>query len=198
MADGFATEADGKYSIRVGQQNGRWAARAFRGRQTITDRLEAADRAGAVEAVRQALREMRTARRAERGSDGSPSAAEYREAFSQVMPLHPNHLAMLKAHLHAPDHLISATQLAAAAGYPNWNAANLQYGLLAQRVAEELDYEPPVRPDGSPIWTATLATWPADGDLPADRLLASLERHADHPHFEWNMRPQVGEVVRDL
>jgi hypothetical protein len=37
-------------------------------------------------------------------------------------------VAMLKAHFRAPDQTITATELAKAAGYARYSAANLQYG----------------------------------------------------------------------
>ena len=105
---------------------------------------------------------------------------------------------MLKAHLEAPDHCITATELAAAAGYANWSAANLQYGLLGQAVAQDLNFNPRRRGDGTTIWTTTLAD--AAGHLSDDLDPASLhrtmERREDDAHFEWTMRPQVVEALR--
>ena len=43
-----------------------------------------------------------------------------------------SHLNMLKAQFRAPNSTISATQLAKAAKYKTYHAANLQYGTLAQ------------------------------------------------------------------
>lgn len=188
MSGSYATETDGRHTIRVGQQGTHWAARAFRGRATATATLIGATRDEAVAAVREALHQLRIARRAARPDDGSPSAAEYRDALAQLAPLHRNDLAMLKAHAAAPDHLITATKLAQAAGYATWGTANLRYGLLAQRLAEQLDFEPPTRADGTTIWTATLATW--DEADPA--------RPTEQAHFEWRLRPQVRDVVRNL
>jgi hypothetical protein len=61
------------------------------------------------------------------------------------------HLAMLRAQGHSPDGTITATKLADAAGYGNYNAANLQYGALACHLAGLLNYNPPKRKDGSPM-----------------------------------------------
>lgn len=198
MNSSGVTEQDGRYTIKVVQQKGEWLARVFRDLRPVTSKVEAPDRAAALQAARTALAEHKAARRDARGTTGIPSADEYREAFTALSPLAANDLKMLKAHLKAPDHLITATQLASAAGYATWSAANLRYGQLARRLAEELDYDPERREDGSPIWTGTLASWALDGDLDAEQGLASLVRHADNPHFEWLMRPEVREAVRDL
>lgn len=195
MGSDFQSEAFGKYIIRSGFNAGVWQARALRGHQVVGDTQSGDTRQAAIEAVKANLSARDAAIRAERGRDGSPSALEYAEAFDRIGRLPKGHEAMLDAHLKAPDHLITATQLADAAGYANWSAANLQYGKLARRLAEELDYNPPLRDDGTPIWTYALATSPDEGDLSPDRFLAALARGLEEPHFEWHLRPQVAEVL---
>ena len=46
--------------------------------------------------------------------------------------------AMLRAHYEAPGRKITATQLAQAAGFANFSAANLQYGLLGAMLFAEI------------------------------------------------------------
>lgn len=52
-------------------------------------------------------------------------------------------LDMLKTQYSMPNHTITATQLAEAVGFQNYNATNLQYGTLGKEVAGYLNYEPP-------------------------------------------------------
>jgi len=88
-----------------------------------------------------------------------PSAAEYRIAFASVLPGSPqSHQAMLDAHLNAAENRITATELARAAGYAGYEAANLQYGKLARRICEALQFTPPVGNSGEPTFTYVLAT----------------------------------------
>jgi len=67
------------------------------------------------------------------------------------------HLDMLRAQCRAPNSTITSTRLAEAAGYQNYNAANLQYGTLANKVAEPLGFSPAARADGSLMWWTTLS-----------------------------------------
>lgn len=45
---------------------------------------------------------------------------------------------LLCAHVNAPNHVSNMRTLAKAAKYKSWRAANLQYGLLARRIGDEL------------------------------------------------------------
>ena len=198
MAGQFAVEQDGRYTIRSGEIAGAWSAQAYLQRLVVGPRAIGTSRDEAIAKAKAALADLRDARISARGADGSPSTDEYREAFSLIAPINPNHRAMLKAHLAAQDCLITATQLAEAACYPNWNAANLQYGTLAKNLADHLDFKPELRADGSPIWTSILATWPLDGDLENEQVFDVLERRLHGAHFMWLMRPQVRPVVAEL
>ena len=68
----------------------------------------------------------------------TPDSDAFTEAFQAIAPLHENQLCLLQAHYAAPDRTLTATQLAGQIGYANFNAVNLQYGLLAARVGKEL------------------------------------------------------------
>ncbi len=95
---------------------------------------------------------------------------------------------MLDAHLDAPNHILTATQLSAAAGKDGHEYANLQYGLLARALAEEMDYTPAERrADGSTIWTFALATG-IDPDLAADAEAT--------PEWRWKLRHEIVEALR--
>src|SRR5690606_9646566 len=103
----------------------------------------------ALATVKAELDQLDAVQLSECDDEGAPSAKVYERAFAALLPAMPeSYHAMLRAHLRAPDHLISATQLAEAAGYENHNAANLHYGTLGQRVGVEIDFDPPKRSNG--------------------------------------------------
>jgi hypothetical protein len=97
-----------------------------------------------------------------------------------------SHLAMLRAQCQSPNSTITATQLAEAAGYQNYNAANLQYGTLAFNVAGVLGYTPERRSDGSPRWWTTLS-YAVDGTA-----------EPDTGHFQFIMRPELVITLREM
>lgn len=110
-----------------------------------------------------------------------PSAKEAELAFRRIEKrLSAGHKAMLRAHLRASGHEITATQLAAAAGYGGYTAANLQYGLLGAMLFAEMPEELPRRPDGTSIMTCVIAT---KDDL----------RETAEEHWIWKMRPHIVE-----
>ena len=96
------------------------------------------------------------------------------------------HLDMLRAQCHAPNSTITSTRLAEAAGYQNYNAANLQYGTLANKVAESLGFLPAARVDGSLMWWTTLSY---------------SEEGAGEPEtgqFQFVMRPELAQALREM
>jgi hypothetical protein len=112
----------------------------------------------------------------------SPEAAEYVHAFQQILEgLPASYLSMLKAHYHAPDRTITATQLADAGGYATWRTANLHYGLFGKRLYEALPIQLPANEDGTLIYTFALAT---EGDF-----------KGNVPEWQWKMRPEIVEAV---
>jgi hypothetical protein len=184
----------GRYIIRSWPLGQLWQARAYINERQIGDRQTADDSDTAVAQLKGYLDSREAEMASGRGKDGSPSALEYAEAFDRLGKLNAGYEAMLDAHLNAPDHCITATQLAEAAGYENYSGANLHYGKLGQMLADELNYNPPTRDDGSVIWTATIAGWDEDAEL--EKLVRAAERREDDGHFEWIMRPQVVEALR--
>jgi 5-methylcytosine-specific restriction enzyme A len=68
--------------------------------------------------------------------------------------------ALLQAHYDAPNHIVTWAQLAGIVGYANGSAVNLQYGMLAKRVAHRLGYTEP--PQG--FWLFVLVDWVEDMD----------------------------------
>jgi hypothetical protein len=67
-----------------------------------------------------------------------PSKEQYVAAFSRCERAIKGRLKILLAHCTFPGQAATATQLAEAVGYPNHSAVNLNYGLLARRVCEEM------------------------------------------------------------
>lgn len=109
-----------------------------------------------------------------------PTAVEIAKVFVRIAgQLTAGHKAMLRAHLNASDQSITATQLAKAAGYANYSAANLQYGLLGAMLFAELPVDLPRRKDGSPVMTCSIAL----GD----------DSRAHEEQWIWKMRTYVAE-----
>ncbi|HEX8388620.1 MAG TPA: hypothetical protein VF636_06355 [Sphingomonas sp.] len=182
-----------------GQVGGTWRAQAYL-RKALVAKATGVTRKDAVAAVVSELERLEAVELAERDEEGVPSTETYREALAGILPtLPPGHKAMLAAHLRAPDHLITATLLAKAAGYSGYEGANLQYGKLGQRVAEAVGFAPPTRENGTTIWTCGIARDPsAEIEYPDTSMLESLERSVGAAHFEWQLRPQVVQALRSL
>jgi hypothetical protein len=113
------------------------------------------------------------------------TAIEARDAFLAVNSrLSLGQKAMLRAHLHTPDRCMTATQLAKAAGYRSYSAANLQYGLLGAMLYGEMPRTLPVRPDGTPIMTFMIAQ-------------GHGEEGAVEGNWVWKMRDEIAEGLLD-
>ena len=98
-----------------------------------------------------------------------------------------SHFAMLRAQCRAKDSTITSPQLATAAGYENYNAANLQYGTLAFNLASAIAFIPTDRhADGSCCWWTTLSY--------------TMEGHTEEGtgHFQFIMRPELVQALRDM
>ena len=95
-----------------------------------------------------------------------------------------SHVAMLKAHHRASDQTLTATELAAAAGYSSYSATNLQYGNVGKYLYEALPTELSTRADGSLVYTSALAT--------------AGERTGAEEHWRWKLRPQVAFAIETL
>jgi len=92
-------------------------------------------------------------------------------------------MQMLRAHYNAPDRCITATQLAEAADYRGYQAANLQYGRVGLLLYGELPVVLPRRAsDGKLIFTCALAE-------------ATDQRSDDETQWIWRMRPHVAEAL---
>jgi hypothetical protein len=69
-----------------------------------------------------------------------PTAAEYEKALSGI-EFSDSQRAMLKAHFGAPNRSITYTELAAAAGYSDYEVANSQYGRLGKKLGEAIGFD---------------------------------------------------------
>ena len=122
----------------------------------------------------------------------SPTAIATVEQFKRALiavrdkRLPETHIAMLRSQCRSPNATITATRLAEAANYQNYNAANLQYGTLAFNVAGHLGFEPEKRPDGSPRWWTTLS-YATDGSA-----------EPETGQFQFIMRPELVIALREM
>ena len=115
----------------------------------------------------------------------SPEIAKYVDAFRKLLPsLSDGHRAMLRAHYRAPSRCLTATQLADAAPYENYSAANLQYGMVGRMLWEELPTKLPIGTDGQPIYTFAIAE---EGD-----------RNRTEDQWVWRMRAEIAEALKQL
>jgi len=115
-----------------------------------------------------------------------PAKREYVEAFRKMLPdLTAGHIAMLRAHCKATERCLTAGQLAKAAGYRSYGAANLQYGLVGRMLFDELSTDLPRRADGSLIYTCALAAAPSNHAEPEEQ-------------WVWEMLPEVAAAIEEL
>lgn len=121
-------------------------------------------------------------------SDPIATVEQFKEALLLVRnaSLPQTHLLMLQTQCKAHDHSITATKLAEAVGYENFNAANLQYGSLASKIAKHIGFMPEVRKDGSPHWWTTLSY--------TNIGIAD----SDSGHFLFIMRPELVQALREM
>lgn len=177
----------GRYLIKAIKSGPDWQARAFQGMQ-IASGVEFADtRDAAIAAVKGTLDAARAEEQEVRRRTGYPSVAAVAAALRAIR-ITPGQEKMLDSHLAAPDRIFTATQLADAAGYENYQAANMQYGLLGRKLAEELEWEPAERDGDAPVWTFALAT---DADDEA-RVASSGGRWT--AEWRWRLRPELVEA----
>jgi hypothetical protein len=93
--------------------------------------------------------------------DGDAGDQAYARALEAILPeLSMGQVKMLQAHYHAPDRIISATELAKAAGYSNHSGANLKYGNLGKALHEHHPVDLRARSNGTLIYTCALADSP--------------------------------------
>lgn len=104
-----------------------------------------------------------------------PSTQEYKLAFLRLGCIPKSYLAMLQEHRSAANLDVTATELARAVGYQNFNAANLHYGKLGGFIGELLLLPQPE------FFVKTLVTFEYDGD-----------------EWHWIMRSEVAQALDEL
>lgn len=65
-------------------------------------------------------------------------------------------MMLLRTHYHSAFHTATMTELAEAAGFPNYSAANMQYGLFARKLMEAIGLPAPTH-GGHQLWMNALA-----------------------------------------
>lgn len=83
---------------------------------------------------------------------------------------------MFEAHYYAPQHIITASQMATAMGYKNHSAANLHYGHIGKMIGQQL------KPAFSPEQTVFVC--------------ATFEKPGKE--WFWVMRPQLAQALENL
>jgi len=178
-----------RHSIKTMRSGSRFQARAFRAGKPVGDTYSGATQDEAVCAVKDFLDARAAEFRGRRGQGGFPCAGEIRAALA-TLSMNKVQEAMLFAHLAAPDHVLTATQLAQAAGYDDYAVANRQYGQLAHDLACELEWTPAEETNGTTTWTFTLAD---DADRDARRRGDLVEGQ-----WRWRLRPEVVEALVEV
>ena len=110
-----------------------------------------------------------------------PSVADYVAAFQATEArITPKQRELLLVHHSAQARVTSATRLAEAVGFENYNAVNLQYGLLARQIADQLGIE---------LHDSVVAGVLVDFVDPG---------FAANEHYLWVLRPNVAQALEDL
>jgi len=110
-----------------------------------------------------------------------PTVAEYVTAFRAIEPeITEKQHEMLRVHHAAPARTMSATRLAEAVGFENFNGVNLQYGKLADKLARQLALDL-----ADHVHVGILVEFVDPG-------------HAANEHWLWVMRPNVAQALEDL
>jgi len=105
------------------------------------------------------------------------TADDYQAAFIAIREqMADSDLRILRTHYESPNHVVTATELARKVGFANFNAANLRYGILAQKF---LDF-----------FQIHLA------EYVKINALVCLNNPDDE--WEWTLRPQVVKALKKL
>jgi hypothetical protein len=175
----------GRYVIRAFKSGGRVRAQAYLGRE----RIAYAEGTSTEDVLRELHSSLngRDAQQQNARKNGVPTAQEFENAFVRLNhSIGHNHWLMLTALLSAPNRTLTTTEIATAAGYTRFSSVNLQLGRIARLIAEDLNYTPPTKSDGTKIWTTTFATGP---DVNAGK---------DDGHWRWTLRAEVADALREL
>jgi hypothetical protein len=183
MTQDRVTETYRNYLLVAALHKGKFRGRAFKADEAQFD-VEGSSVQDTLGLLRSRVDEVLTNLVKQRQSEPVTSP-EYVAAFKIILNrLSDGQLAMLKAHVNAPRRTLTATELAAAAGYEHYAAASLHYGLVGRWLSEELLYPLPQRADGTKIYTCALA----DG----------LDEGTTESQWHWVMKPEVAAALESL
>ena len=105
------------------------------------------------------------------------TADDYQAAFIAIRgEMADSDLRILKTHYESPNYVVTATELASKVGFANFNAANLRYGLLAQKF---LDF-----------FQIHLTEYV--------KINALVDLNNPNDEWEWTLRPQVVKALKKL
>jgi hypothetical protein len=183
MTQDRVTENYRNFSLVAALRNGKFRGRAFKAHEPQFD-VEGSSVQDALDLLRRQVDEVLEdlVRQRELEPVTNP---EYLAAFNSIRDrLSDGQRAMLKAHYNAPDRTLTATELATAAGYESYSAANLQYGFVGKWLHEELLCPLPKRDDGTKIYTFALATGLDDGKVEVE--------------WRWVLKPEVATALQQL
>ncbi|HOU48405.1 MAG: hypothetical protein IT188_06935 [Acidobacteria bacterium] len=95
-------------------------------------------------------------------------------------------LPMIEAQYYSPKHTINTTQLAEKVGFTGYSEANLNYGILAHRIADELKYVPGSPNPNCDHWWRTLSY----GKTP--------DQNEEIQFYKWVMRPELVQALEKM
>lgn len=121
-----------------------------------------------VEAAKAWVNDKNKARNDARRAKHIGTVDDYAEAL-EALSLGAHERVMLIAHRAAPDRKLSATELSEAAGWEEAGPANMHYGNLGRKIAQQLYL--PIEDDKNLSWTDVLAVY--------DEAEGKLQMHAE-------------------
>jgi hypothetical protein len=112
-----------------------------------------------------------------------PPAENYQRALRHMELAHaltPKQRQMLVKHYRAEEQTVTAGELARLVDYPDWNTINLQYGSLAQNLADRM-------------------RWLVPAGHPSSYTIAWFEKEeGSEEHWRWHMHPEVVAALESL
>ena len=183
MTEGRVTDNYRNFLLVAALHKGKFRGRAYKSND-VQFEVEGNSVQDALGLLRNRIDELLANLRKQRESQPVTSP-EYVAAFKRILSrLTDGHRAMLKAHINAPGRTMTATELAEAAGYENYSAANLQYGFVGKWLYEELLCPLSEREDGTKVYTCALAT--------------GLDEGREEVEWRWVMKPEVASALETL
>jgi len=169
-----------QHTILAALDDGKIKGRIWKDKVVMHD-IEGSDIPGTIALLKSFIDERLEAEARKAGS--TPDEARVLEGFRKILPrLHDGQFAMLKAHYHADNQELNATELANAAGYASHSSANIHYGSIGKYLYEIAPIDlPRYDKDNSPIYTFYLADGPTESDI--------------EENWKWKLRPEVSKAI---